>query len=146
MDYYLIGWILVFFLILFVEGLSQQLIAVWFAVGAVVAIIAELMSASFNVQLSCFVIASIISLLLLRPYVKKATAGKIERTNSDENIGKTAVVIADFDAATNEGRVMLSGLDWAAKSLSSAKLLKGEQVTGVSISGVKLLVSRKEEE
>ena len=146
MDYYLIGWIMVFFLILFVEGLSQQLIAIWFAVGAIVAIIAELLNVSFTVQLACFVVASLIALLLLRPYVKRAMDGKIERTNSDDNIGKTAVVLNDFDSSINEGRVMLSGIDWASKSLSAKPLLKGEQVVVEAIEGVKLIVSRKEEE
>lgn len=141
MDYSLIGWIVVFFLIVFIEGISQQLIAIWFAVGAIVAMIAELCATSFEVQFTLFIAASILALLALRPLTRNMLKDKIQATNSDENIGKSAVVIADFDMLTKEGRVQLEGIDWAARSIDDTLPLKGEVVTVKAIEGVKVLVT-----
>lgn len=141
MDYYLIGWIAVFFLILLIEGLSQQLFAIWFAFGALIAIIMELTGLDFQLQLIFFIVASIIAMLALRPYVKKRLNFKIQATNSDENIGKYAVVMEDFNPLTKEGRVLLEGLDWAAKCPEYA-LSKDEKVLIKAIEGVKLIVAR----
>ena len=80
----------VFFGIL--EAATVQIVSIWFAGGAVCAMIAFALGANKSVQIVVFVLSSGILLALTRPFVKKMTKGKKTPTNADSLIGKTAVV------------------------------------------------------
>lgn len=69
-------WLPLFWLILaivlgVVEAASVQLMAIWFAVGAVVSIIPAVMGASLPVQFIVFLAVSTILLIATRPFAKK---------------------------------------------------------------------------
>ncbi|MBR5485193.1 MAG: NfeD family protein [Oscillospiraceae bacterium] len=124
------------------EAATVSLVAIWFAAGAVVAILPALLGASVWTQLAVFVLVSVCMLILTRPLVKNRLNNRTVKTNADSSIGKTAVVISDIDPLTGTGRVSLSGLDWAAKSCDNEPLKKGEKVVVKEIQGVTLLVER----
>ncbi len=124
------------------EAATVSLVAIWFAAGAVVAILPALLGASVWVQLAVFVLVSVFMLCLTRPLVKNRLNNRTVKTNADSNIGKTAVVISDIDPLTGTGRVSLSGLDWAARGCDGETIKKGERVVVKEIQGVTLLVER----
>lgn len=62
-------WIWIVGIIAFVvlEAVTYQLVSIWFAVGAVGGLIAEILGARFNIQMSVFLAISVILLLCLLP-------------------------------------------------------------------------------
>lgn len=140
-------WLPLFWLILaivlgVVEAASVQLMAIWFAIGAVVSIIPAVMGASLPVQFIVFVVVSTILLIATRPLAKKFLSVKKTKTNSDRVIGKVGVVVHKIDNTLEEGRVLVSGLDWSARSEGGEIIEEKEQVIVKRIDGVKVIVER----
>ena len=86
-------------LILFIiaEAITVQLVSIWFAIGSLVALIANFCGANTLVQAALFVGVSFAALLLTRPLVKKFSTPKIQRTNIDRIIGERAIVTEEID-------------------------------------------------
>lgn len=125
-----------------VEAATVDLVAIWFALGAVVAIIPALFSAPFWVQLVVFLVVSILSLALTRPMAVEVLHVKRTRTNADSVIGMMGVVIRRIDNIEGAGRVTVNGLDWSARSDDGAPIEEHENVLIKSIEGVKVIVER----
>lgn len=124
------------------EAITIDLVAIWFAVGSVAAILPAAMGAPFWFQVVTFFAVSTVSLALTRPLVKKVLMTKRTATNADLNIGKIASVIHEINNHLDEGRVHLEGLDWAARSEDGEIIPVGDRVLVKDISGVKLIVER----
>lgn len=144
MDTLLIMWIVLTIVFVVVEALTVQIVTIWFAAGAVGAIIANILNASGTVQLSVFVAVSAVTLAVARPLLKKYTKTKPVPTNADMLIGKTAVVTETIESESSKGRVTVSGADWAARSLEGKTIEKGQTVLIKAIEGVKLIVTKEE--
>lgn len=138
-----IYWGLLFFVLLFVEIITVNLVSIWFAIGAIVSLIISLFTDSILIQLIAFIIVSIISLILTKPIVKKTVNSKVEATNLDRVIGKVGVVTKKI-ASDNYGEIKVLGTIWTA--VSDEEINEKEKVVVNKIEGVKLVVSKKEEE
>lgn len=144
METYFLGWIVVFVLICLLELATHQLVAIWFAAGSLVCVFLSYFEYPLYVQLIVFIVVSCVTLLLLRPYAIKKVNVEVIKTNIHEAIDKKAIVIADFDPMTREGRVQLEGMDWAARSIDDKLLKKDDKVVVKAIEGVKFIVKREE--
>lgn len=134
-------WLAVMIVLLIIEGVVPGLVSVWFAVGALAAMISALFEAPFWLQTGWFLIVSIASLCLTRPLVKKYVNSKVQPTNADALIGKECIVTESIDNIAGEGAVKISGQVWTARSTDdSVKIAQGKIVTVKEIRGVKLIV------
>ncbi len=124
------------------EAMTITLVAIWFAIGALVAIIPAFLMWPMYVQIVVFLIASGVSLVLTRPIIKNKFLPRRVRTNADQNVGKIGVVIVGIDPINGTGRVKVDGLDWAARSEDGTNVEPGEKVLIKAISGVTLVVER----
>lgn len=141
MDRLLIMWIVLTVVFAVIEALTLQIVTVWFAVGSIGAIVANVVNASPLVQLIVFVALSILTLLVARPYLKKFTKTKIQPTNADACIGKPAVVTEEINNTLGTGQAKIRGVIWTARSTEENTIIKaGETVTVTAIEGVKLIV------
>lgn len=141
MDRLLIMWIVLTVVFAIIEALTLQIVTVWFAVGSIGAIVANVVNASPLVQLIVFVALSILTLLVARPYLKKFTKTKIQPTNADACIGKPAVVTEEINNTLGTGQAKIRGVIWTARSTEENTIIKaGETVTVTAIEGVKLIV------
>lgn len=131
------------FMIAFVafEGVTVQLVSIWFAIGAVGGAIVSGIGGPFWLQLVVFLAASILVLFLGRPFLSARLAKARQSTNADRVIGMTGVVLQDVDNIWETGRVKANGLDWTARSASGVLIPKGVMVTVAAIDGVKLIVN-----
>ena len=111
-----IFWIaaLIFFII--VEAATVGLASIWFAIGAVAALICALLRGPVWLQVVWFLAVSVATLILTRPLVKKYMKGKVEPTNADRNIGRTAPVVERIDNLAGTGAVKIDGVTWTARS------------------------------
>lgn len=144
MDILLIMWIVLAIVFVIVEALTVQIVTIWFAVGSVGAIIANILNASGTVQLTVFVAVSAVTLAVARPLLKKYTKTEVVPTNADMLIGKSAIVTETIENENAKGRVSVGGCDWAARSLDGKSIETGKNVLIKSIEGVKLIVTREE--
>lgn len=81
------------------------------------------------------------ALLITKPMVKKFKSNKIEATNLDRVVGKTAIVTKRI-SASSYGEVKVLGSIWTAASDEVIEV--GMHAVVKKIDGVKLLVSKEE--
>ena len=136
-------WIAALVILVVVEAATAQLVTIWFAVGALGALIAELFGQDLWIQWTVFVVVSLLSLLATRPLVKKVTKKKIQPTNADRNIGAQAIVLEDIDNTKGSGSVNVKGVTWTARSKNGDFIEKGSMVIVQEIEGAKLLVVKE---
>ena len=142
MDNLLIMWIALAIVFAVIEAITFQVVTIWFAVGCVGAIIANVVHASPLVQLIVFVALSILTLVIARPYLKKFTKTKIQPTNADVCIGKQAIVTEEINNALSTGQAKIRGVIWTARSFEDNTVIpEGTTVTVKAIEGVKLIVT-----
>ena len=134
-------WLGAMLLFLVVEALVPGLVSLWFAIGALAAVLVAALNAPVWLQLLWFFVVSVAALWFTRPLVKKFVNAKVQPTNADAVIGKECLVIEDIDNIHAVGRVRAGGMEWTARSEDdSVKFAVGEVVTAVAIEGVKLIV------
>ncbi len=137
-------WLIAMVILLIVEAMVPGLISIWFAIGALAALISALFHAPVWLQLVWFFAISILTLVLTRPLVKKYVNSRVTPTNADVVIGKDAVVKERIDNLHSQGAVMLDGKVWTARTEKEQVTVEaGETVRVLRIEGVKLIVEEK---
>ena len=137
-------WLIAMVVLLIVEAMVPGLISIWFAIGALAALISALFHAPLWLQLVWFFAISILTLVLTRPFVKKYVNSRVTPTNADVVIGKDAVVTEKIDNLHSQGAVMLDGKVWTARMNRESEIAEaGETVRVLRIEGVKLIVDKK---
>ena len=89
-----------------------------------------------------FMAVSLITLAFTRPVAVKVLRVKKISTNADRIIGMIGVVTQPIDNIAGEGRVLVNGLEWSARSDDGAPIDQKESVLIKSIEGVKVIVER----
>lgn len=134
-------WLVALVVFLLAEASTAAVTTVWFAAGALVAMIAALLGAEVWLQVVLFSVVSVALLLALRPLVKKFVTPKITRTNVDSVIGAQGVVLEKIDNIAGTGRVKLGGMEWSARSVTGEPIEEGTLIRVERIEGVKVFVS-----
>lgn len=144
MDQLLIVWVSMFVVLVLIELLTLGLTTIWFAGGALAAMIANLLGANNIVQWILFFLVSIVLLIATRPFaVRYLNKGRVS-TNADSLIGQLGVVDQEIDNLKAMGNIMINGQDWTARSATNDILIeKGKTVVVKSIEGVKLIVKEQ---
>ena len=139
MEWMQIVWLTVLIGFIILEAVTMTLVSLWFCAGSLASLAVSLFSpAAVEAQVFVFIAVSIVTLLLLRPMVRKMIIAHKVPTNADANIGKVCQVLADIHPA-QFGRVKLEGLEWTAKS--DMVLPAGSWCQVLSIEGAKLVVA-----
>lgn len=131
-------WIGVFVAALIVEGMTLQLVSIWFSVGALAALAASFAGASLTVQIALFVLVSLLLFLATRPLVKKWSKRPTVHTNADSVIGMEGIVKEEVNTLLGTGRVYVNGLSWAAKS--ETVIPANTKIVVLEMRGVTLIV------
>lgn len=139
-------WILLLVTFVILELISMGLTTIWFAGGVMVAMIANLLGAGIWWQILLFLSVSLVLLFFTRPIATKYFNQNRVKTNLDSLIGKQAVVTASIRNLQEEGRVMIDGKEWTARSADASRTIEKDQIVRIlSIQGVKLIVEPSEE-
>lgn len=136
-------WLLAAAALFVVEGMTAQMVSIWFAAGALFAIIPTLLGAPLWVQLLVFLMFSILFLFVIRPMVKDKISVKKQPTNADMVVGQTGFVTEEIDNVRGTGRVTAMGLPWTARTEDDGTIPVDTQVVVKKIEGVKLIVEMK---
>ena len=123
------------------EAVTVGLTSIWFAAGALVAMIAALLGGPLWVQLTLFLTVSLLCLLAVRPLARRHLNSRVEPTNADRVIGAEAQVTQDIDNIHGRGTVVVRGMTWSARSEDGGAIAAGTMVRVLRIEGVKVFVS-----
>ena len=128
------------------EAITVGLTSIWFAAGALVALILALLGANMWLQIGVFFVVSTLCIAAFRPIAQKYINSKVEPTNADRIIGSEVLVTEKISNLRAEGTVSIGGLTWSARSVSDDEIPKGTLVRINRIEGVKVYVERVKEE
>ena len=136
-----IVWLVLMVVFLIVEGMTVVTVSLWFAAGALVALLVSLIGLEIWVQVVLFFVVSGVLLACLRPLVQRHFTPRLSRTNVDALIGTKGYVTADIDNLSAAGKVKLGGMEWSARSTHGLPIPEGTLVKVDHIEGVKAYVS-----
>lgn len=137
-------WLLILLVCIIVEFVTMGLTTVWFAGGALIAILAAALHAPIPLQVVLFLGVSILLLIFTRPIAVKYFNKDRIRTNAESMIGRQAIVISEINNLEGIGQVTVNGMEWSARSMDDSEIAVGEVVIVRAINGVKLIVERKQ--
>ena len=141
----IIVWLGIFILLLITEAATMGLTTIWFAGGALVALITALFGLTFGLQVVCFFVISFVLLFFTRPLALSYFNKDREKTNLDSILEAEAIVLKEINNLKGEGQVSLNGQEWMARTKQQQILAVGEIVRVKEIQGVKLIVEKSEQ-
>lgn len=137
----MIIWLVVLIVAIVAEIISLGLTSIWFAGGALAAMVLAAFSLPVWLQVLVFLAVSLALMIFTRPIAVKYFNKDRVRTNAESLIGKQAIVISEIDNLQGIGQATVGGQEWSARSEDdSRKYPVGTVVDVVAINGVKLIV------
>ena len=140
-----IFWLVLVVIFGIAEAVTLGLVSIWFAFGALVAMLASLTNMPFLWQVIIFVVASGAVLIFVRPLSKKYLKVGKAKTNADRVVSMTGIVTETIDNEKAQGLMRVNGQIWTARSQTGEVIEKGRHVKVMEIQGVKLIVNVIEE-
>lgn len=134
-------WLVIAVILLIVELGTGGFYIICFAIGAIITAILSIFF-STNWQLLIFVLASLVSVFLVRPlFLKLTNKNGVERkSNADAIIGRIGTVSKTIEA-NGYGRIALDGDDWKACATDDKEIPAGTSVIVVDRDSVIVKVS-----
>lgn len=141
---YTIFWLVALVLFILIEIATMGLTTIWFAGGALVAVIASALGLPLVVQIVLFFAVSFVVLYFTRPMAVKYFNKDRVKTNAESLVGRQAIVISEIDNLQGIGQVTVGGMEWSARTAEAGvRLDVGSVVNIIAINGVKLIVEEK---
>lgn len=142
---YTMAWLVIFIVLLVIEIITMGLTTIWFAGGALMALLMAFIGFGLPVQIGVFLVVSVALLILTRPVAVKFFNTERQKTNAESLIGQQAVVLKDVDTLHAAGLVEVNGQEWSAKTDEPNGFIPKDSVVSIEgIQGVKLIVKAKE--
>ena len=134
-------WLVVLIVSIGVEVATLGLTSIWFAGGAVVAVIVAAFHGPVWLQILLFFAVSLLLLFFTRPIAVRYFNRDRVRTNVESMIGRQAIVTSEIDNLQGIGQVTVGGQEWSARTEADwMNLQPGTVVDIVAVNGVKLIV------
>ena len=144
MNWEAIFWLAAMIVFLAAEAATVTLISIWFAAGALGAIVVALLGGSLMLQVTVFLLLAVLLLLSLRRILRRYFTPRLTKTNIDSVIGSTGIVLVGIDNIAALGQIQVNGVEWSARSTDGIPIAAGTLVQVDKIEGVKVFVSPAE--
>ena len=133
-------WIIAALLLFIVELFTAGFAVICLSIGAAGAAIASGPGVDVYGQLITFTVVSLIALASVRPLLKRFFyhGGEKVATNVNAMVGRVAKVVVAIDG--DDGRVMIDGVDWKARTEHGERVEVGAMVEIVAVDSVILTV------
>lgn len=139
----IILWLVVLIAAIVIEIATLGLTTIWFAGGALAALIAAACGLSIVVQVLLFAAVSLLLLVFTRPLAVKYFNHDRVRTNVESIVGRQGIVTEEIDNLRATGQVTVGGQEWTARSTDDSVTIARDTVVEVmAVSGVKLIVRK----
>ena len=139
------GWLIALIVFCVVEAATVGLVSIWFAVGALLALLVSFAAESIWVQFAVFLAVSFVCLLAVRPLARRYLPARKHATNADRVIGAEGVVTEPIDNLKAKGQIKVQGSVWTARTETGTPVPRDAMVRVLRIEGVKLIVAPLQE-
>lgn len=140
-------WLIALVVFLVIEAATLGLATIWFAGGALVALIAAMCGAGLGIQVASFLVVSLVLLIFTRPFAVRFLSKDTLKTNVDRVVGMEGIVTEEISNLGGTGKVSLGGNIWTARTENEGGTIPVDAVVAVlRVEGVKLIVKVKEKE
>ena len=140
-------WLAAFILFGVVEAATVSLTSIWFAVGALAALIVCALGAPWGWQVAVFFAVTFVLIYFTRPWALKHMNKKKLRTNYEEVIGREVRVTRRVDNRQGTGEAIWNGMEWRARAVKEDEIFEPEEMARVArVEGVKLMLEKMEKE
>lgn len=143
MPVYGLLWLAATIAFIVIEAASNQMISIWFVAGSVAAMIASIIEADFMIQITVFILVSVIALISFRPMTLRLLKNPDLKTNADALVGQNVLITETVNNIAGTGQGKINGLLWAVRSEKDGEIKAGTVVTVKRIEGVKLIVEEE---
>lgn len=137
-------WLAIFILAIIIESISQDLIAIWFGLGAVISLILSAFpSIPWYIEVVVFAFVSLLVMILTRPLAKRLLLHVTKSTNVDDFVGKKVKVISPISEFKN-GEVKINDIIYHASLQDNVteEIPVGEIVEIIELRGNKVIVKK----
>lgn len=141
MNWTAIFWFALLVVFLLAEAATVTMISLWFAAGALAAMVVCLLGGGIWLQAGAFFVVAAITLTALRPMARKYFTPKLVKTNMDAVLGTQGFVTIAIDNVKAQGQVKLGAMEWTARSTSGELIPEGALIRVDRIEGVKVFVT-----
>lgn len=140
-DPYIMLWLVLMIIFIVVELITVGLTCIWFAAGALLALLLAVAGAGFPVQIIVFFAVSFLLLFFTRPWARKYINGRTQKTNSESLIGETIRISGRVSNIDQTGAAVVNGQEWTVRTAADHVVLEeGSLARIIQIQGVKLIV------
>ncbi len=137
-------WLALMIVFVIAEIITVGLTSIWFAGGALAALLLALAGLSPVVQVVLFFAVSFVLLFFTRPFALKYVKPHNVKTNYEDVIGKDVQVSERIDNRAGTGTAIFNGQEWTARSVDEHTVIEAGATAQVAeIRGVKLYVRQK---
>ena len=143
-DPFIVLWVLLIIAFVIGELISVGLTSIWFAAGALAALLLALLGVGPLVQFAVFLIVSIVLLLSTRSWAQRFINSRTQKTNADSIIGQTIRIAERVSNRDQTGMAIVHGQEWTVRARSDDEVIEKDQnAKVVEISGGKLIVEKE---
>ncbi len=136
-------WIAIIILAIVIEVLTDQLIAIWFVPGAMIAVVMDFLDAGLIWQVLVFLVITGAGIVFSKMFLSKRFKKGLTKTNIDAIIGERCVVTEKIDNYAGCGQAKVKGQIWSARGVGEDDVFEvGEALHVVAIEGVKLICKK----
>lgn len=138
-------WIVLIIIFAVVEIITVGLTSIWFAGGAVAALLGYAVGLNEIWQFLIFLAVSLILLFFTRPWALKYFKPHLVKTNYEEVIGKNVCLTETIDNVKGTGTAVLKGQEWTARAYDEGRIFEAGMIVKVKeIRGVTMYVTDSE--
>jgi membrane protein implicated in regulation of membrane protease activity len=138
-------WIVLGVLLAVAEMFTFTFVLMMLSAGAFAAAVAAALGADVPVQAAVFAIVSVLSLVAVRPVIRRHRQSRLESDETPMGVeaisGSTGLVLEQVD--NDHGLVKIEGELWSARSYDATQVLEpGERVRVIEVKGATAMVWR----
>ena len=147
-----IFWIVLVVLFAVIEMVTVSLTSIWFAGGALVALLCAALGLDLVWQIIIFVAVAVVLLCFTRPWAMKYLKPRLVKTNYEVAVEQNVCLTEDVDNIKGTGTAIFKGQEWTARAYEDGKtfeagtIVKVKEIRGVTMYVVESdLMPHKEE-
>lgn len=136
-----IVWIVLIIVFAAVEIATVGLTSIWFAGGALAALLCYAVGLGEVWQFLAFVAVSLVLLIFTRPWALKYFRPHLVRTNYERAFGENVCLTEDVDNLKGTGTAVYKGQEWSARAYEEGRTFEAGSIVKVKeIRGVTMYV------
>ena len=139
----IIFWIIIAAVAIIIDIATSNFLFVWFAVGAIAAMLGSFIGLTFGIQVIIFLVISLITVSLGYPWVKKKFKNSTIRTPlmEEKYIGR---VMKAEENILERAKVKVDGIYWTVVN-TGEEIKQGDNFKIIGIDGIKLVIKKEGE-